>query len=74
MAGDAQAPALVGGGYEAKEQLTTSGVERGEAKLVKEDEVGPQQVVDEPADGVIGEAPVEVCRSRMTIGGPEHRG
>ena len=56
---DAQAAALVGGGDEAEQELGAGVVEGREAQVVDDDEVGPQQALDEPADGVVGEPAVE---------------
>ena len=56
---DAEGAAFVGGGDEPEQQLGAGVVERGEAELVDEDEVVAQQGVDDPADGVVGQAAVE---------------
>ena len=62
VARDAEAAALISGGHKAEEQLTASGVERSEAELVEEDQIGAKDGVDDPTDGVVSEAAVEVCR------------
>ena len=51
-----QAPALVGCGDEAEQELGPGVVERREPEVVDDDEVGPQEVLDKPADAVVGEA------------------
>ena len=51
--------ALVGGGDEAEQELGAGVVERREAEVVDDHEVGPQQALDEPADAVVGEPAVE---------------
>lgn len=50
VAGDAQAAALLGGSEEAEEQRSASGVERHEADLVEQDEIGAEQAVDAATD------------------------
>jgi hypothetical protein len=47
VAGDREGHALVGGGDEPEEELGTGVVEWGEADLVNDDEVGPEQLVDD---------------------------
>ena len=59
VAGDPERHPLVGGGDEPEEELGTGVVERGEADLVDDDEVGPEQLFDHLADRVVGETPVE---------------
>ena len=59
VAGQAQAPAFVGRGHEPEEELAAVGVEGGEAELIADDQVWAQQVVDDAADRVVGEASVE---------------
>src|SRR5450830_520908 len=59
VAGDGQTPALVGGGNEPKEKLGAGVVERGKAEFVDDDEVSPQQLVDDSSHGVVGQAAVE---------------
>ena len=56
---DAEGAALVGGGDEPEQQLGAGVVERGEAHLVDDDQVGAEQVLDDAADGVVGQPPVE---------------
>jgi hypothetical protein len=50
---------FVGGGDEPEEQLGTVVVEGCEADLVDQDEVGFEDGLDDPSDGVVGEAAVE---------------
>jgi hypothetical protein len=59
VAGETEATALVGGGHETEQELTAGGVKRGKAKLVEQDQIGAEKVVDDPAHGVVGEAAVE---------------
>jgi site-specific DNA recombinase len=59
VAGDAQGAAFVGGRDDAEQQLGAGVIERGEADFVDEDEVVAEQGVDDPADGVVGQAAVE---------------
>jgi hypothetical protein len=56
---DAEGPALVGGGDEPEQELGACVVERGEARLVDDDEVVAEQVLDDAAGGVVGQAAVE---------------
>jgi hypothetical protein len=56
---DAERAGFVGGGDELEQQLGAGVVEWGEAELVEEDEVVAEQRLDEPADGVVGQASVE---------------
>ena len=56
---DAEGSAFVGGGDEAEEQLGAVVVERREADLVDQHEIRPQDVFDDPADGVVGKPAVE---------------
>ena len=60
--------ALVGGGHEAEQQLRAGIVERCEAQLVDDDQVGPQETLDDAAHRVVGEAPVERL---LEVGGAE---
>lgn len=59
VAGDGERPAFVSGGHKAEQQLRASVVERGEAELVDHDHVGTQDLFDDPANRVVGQAPVE---------------
>ena len=59
VAGDAECAAFVGGGDEPEQQLGAGVVERGEPDFVDQDEVVAEQVVDDLADGVVGQAAVE---------------
>ena len=59
MGSDAEGSSFVGGGNEPEEQLGAVVVERGEADLVDEDEVGFEDCLDDAADGVVGESAVE---------------
>jgi hypothetical protein len=45
-----QGAALVGGGDEAEQQLGAGVVQRGEAELVDDDQVGAEERLDAPAD------------------------
>ena len=56
---DAQGAAFVGGGDEPEQRLGSGVVERGEPDLVHDDRVSTQEVLDDAADGVVGQAPVE---------------
>ena len=56
---DAEGPALVGGGDEAEEQLGPGVVHRSEADLVDQDQVGLEDLLEHPADRVVGQAPIE---------------
>ena len=51
--------AFVGGGDEPEQQLGAGVIERGEADFVDEDQVVAEQVLDDLADGVVGQAAVE---------------
>jgi hypothetical protein len=55
---DAERPVLAGRGDEADKQLRPGGVHRGEADLVDQDEVAPEDLLDDAADRVVGESPV----------------
>jgi len=55
---DAEGASFVGGGDEPEEQLGAGVVERGEPDFVDEDEIGAEDVLDDPADAVVGEAAV----------------
>jgi hypothetical protein len=59
VAGDPERHLLLGGGDELEEELSTGVVEEGEADLVDDDEVGPEQLFDHPADPVVGKTPLE---------------
>jgi hypothetical protein len=59
VSGDGQTPTLVSGGNEPKEKLGAGVVERGKAEFVDDDEVSPQQLVDDLPHGVVGQAAVE---------------
>ena len=50
---------VVGGGDEPEQRLGSGVVERGEPDLVHDDRVSTQEVLDDAADGVVGQAPVE---------------
>ena len=56
---DAQGAPFVGGGDEPEQQLCAGVVERCEADLVDDDEVVAEQVLDDAAGGVVGQAAVE---------------
>jgi hypothetical protein len=56
--GDAEGASFVGAGDEPEEQLGAGVVEGGEADLVDEDEVGAQDLFDDAADAVVGDAAV----------------
>ena len=56
---DAEAAALVGGGHETEEELGARVVERREAQVVAEHQIGAQKALDEPPDAVVGETAVE---------------
>ena len=56
---DAEGAAFVGGGDEPEQQLGAGVVQWGEAEFVDDDEVVAEQVLDDPADGVVGQAAVE---------------
>src|SRR5437870_9729875 len=59
MAGHAEAAAFVSGGHETKEQLGTSVIERSKPQLVDQDQLMAQEVADDLADGVVGQAAVQ---------------
>src|SRR2546422_2870281 len=59
MAGHAQATAFVGGGHETKEQLGTRVIERSKSQLVDQDQLMAQEVADDLADRVVGQAAVQ---------------
>src|SRR5918911_627083 len=59
VASNGQAAPLVGGGDQAEEELGAHRVEGSEAQLVNDEQVVAQQVLDEAADRVVGEAAVE---------------
>ena len=59
VAGDAQGAAFVGGRDHAEQQLRAGVIQRREPDLIDEDEVVAEQGVDDPADGVVGQAAVE---------------
>ena len=59
MGRDTEAAALAGGDDEAEEELGPDVVERREAEVVDDDEVRPQEPLDEAADAVVRETPVE---------------
>src|SRR6266851_9050508 len=60
VAGKSEAASLVGGGHQTEEQLRAGLVERGEPYFIVQDQVVAQQAVDDAADGVIGQAAVEL--------------
>jgi hypothetical protein len=45
VAGDTQAATLIGRGHETEQELDADAVQRGEAELVENDEVGTQEPV-----------------------------
>ena len=57
--GDTEGSTLVGGGDEAEEELGAGVIHRGEADLVDQDEVGLQDPLEDTADRVVGQAPIE---------------
>jgi len=59
VAGDAERHPLVGDGDEAEQQLGADVVERCEADLVDDDELGPKHLVDHLADAVVGQPSIE---------------
>ena len=59
MRADPEGAALVGGGDEPEQQLGAGVVERGEAHFIDDDQVVAEQVLDDAADGVVGQAAVE---------------
>lgn len=59
MGSDSERASFVGGGDEPEEQLGPVVVERSEPDLVDQDQVGFEDRLDDPADGVVGEAAVE---------------
>src|SRR5450755_1160443 len=59
VAGHAESAAFVGGGDEPEQQLGAGVVERGEPYFVNQDQLVAEQVLDEAADGVVGQAAVE---------------
>ena len=58
MGGDPEGAAFVGGGDEPEQQLGAGVVERGEADLVDQEQVVPEQRFDGLANGVVGEAAI----------------
>ena len=56
---DPEGAALVGGGDEPEQQLGACVVEWREAHLIDDDQVVAEQVLDNAADGVVGQAAVE---------------
>src|ERR1022692_4494934 len=59
VAGHAESAAVVGGGDEPEQQVGAGVVERGEPYVIDQDQVVAEQVLDDAADGVVGQAPVE---------------
>ena len=59
VAGDAQGAAFVGGRDHPEQQLRAGVIQRREPDLIDQDEVVAEQGVDDPADGVVGQAAVE---------------
>ena len=59
VAGEPKAATFIGGGDEAEEQLGAGEVERGKAELIDDQQVGAQEVVNEPADGIVSEPAVK---------------
>ena len=56
---DGQRPSFVGCGDEAEQQLGAGVVQRREPDLINYHQIVAQQGVDDPADGVVGQAPVQ---------------
>jgi len=56
---DTQGALFVGGGDEPEQQLGAGVIEWREAQLIDDDQVVAEQVLDDAADGVVGQAPVE---------------
>ena len=56
----AQRPTFVGGGDEPEQQLCAGVVQRRESDFVNYDEIVAEQGVDDAADGVVGQAAVEL--------------
>jgi hypothetical protein len=56
---DPEGAALVGGGDEPEQQLGAGVVEWRESHFIDYDQVVTEQVLDDAADGVVGQAPVE---------------
>ena len=56
---EAEAAAFVGGGDEAEQQLGSGVVQRCEPEFVEDDQVVAEEGVDDVADGVVGQPPVE---------------
>ena len=59
MRGDRQRAAFLGGRDESEQQLGAGVVQRREPDLVQDQQVVAEQGVDDPADRVVGQAPVE---------------
>jgi cytochrome P450 len=59
VAADPEGAAFVGGGDEPEQQLCSGVIQWREPELVADDQVVAQMVVDDPADGVVGQGPVE---------------
>ena len=59
VGGDAERAAFVGGGDDAEQQLGGGVVQGREADFIDDDQVVAEQVLDDPADGVVGQAAVE---------------
>ena len=60
VAGDGEAFVLVRRGDEAEEELAVDGVERGEAQLVDDEQIGMQERIKDWPDGVVGPSPIEL--------------
>jgi hypothetical protein len=69
VARDAERSSFIGRGHEPEQELGPDIVERREAELVDDHEVGPQQTLDQPADAVVGQTAIErlheCCRSEV---------
>ena len=71
--GDTEGAAFVGGGDKAEEELGAGVIHRGEADLVDQDEVGFQYLLEDPADRVVGQAPIKGLDQldRVEVADPE---
>lgn len=59
MARDAETAPFVGGCDETEEELAAGRVERRKTELVEDDQVDPEQVVDDATDGVVSQTAVQ---------------
>ena len=75
VARDAERSSFIGRGHEPEQELGAGVVERREAEVVDDHEVGPQQPLDEPADAVVGETPIQrfASEARRRSSGPAAR-